>query len=83
MPSATFSTGVFKGGFDVSWRAGRVLIVSTSKNSRKLGLSDVEVSLHRAGALAMVESVVPERERINEDEERQGRPETLHSFQSL
>jgi hypothetical protein len=57
--------------------------LSTSKNSRKSELSDVEVSLHPAGALAMVESVVPERERINEDEERQGRAETWHSFQSL
>jgi hypothetical protein len=57
--------------------------VSTSKNSRKVELSDVAVTLHPAGALAMNESAVPEHEQINEDDERQVRTETWHSFQSL
>jgi hypothetical protein len=46
------------------------------------------MSLHPAGAFATVESVVPERKRINEDNEGQDdegqvRTETWHSFQSL
>ena len=57
--------------------------MSTSKKSKKVEPSNVEMSLHPAGALATVESVVPERERMNEDDEGQVRAETWHSFQSL
>ena len=56
--------------------------MSTSKKSRKVKLSNVEMSLHPAGALVTVESVVPEPERMNEDDEVQVRTETWHSFQS-
>jgi hypothetical protein len=56
--------------------------VSTNKKSRKAELSDVEGSLDPSKALAKVESIVPERQRIDEDDERECQTETWHSFQS-
>jgi hypothetical protein len=43
--------------------------VSTDKNSRKADLSNVEKSLNPSKALAKVEFIVPEHERIDEDDE--------------
>ena len=75
MPYDTFSG-------DASGRAGKVRIVSTNKNSRKAELSNVERSLDPSKALAKVEFIVPKRQRIDEDDERECQTETWHSFQS-